>query len=91
MKDKPVSRVSFGNLSFIGNGSLWKEESSLTRLARTRGDEEKRHLKDATVFALTDIEKQYQYYVMINKKHDILFDTSDFNEMFCHIETLKNS
>ena len=77
--------------SQLSKDLFWFKERNLTNKANTKLKEDKKNINDATVYVIYNINSDFNYYILVNNNHDLLFDTADFDEMFFYIEHLKNS
>jgi len=75
----------------ISKDCFWFKDYDLTEHIHTKGEGDKRAFKDASVYVIHDIVKEYNYYLLVNNKHELLYDTTDFNGMLIYIEQLKSS
>lgn len=69
---------------------FWFKHQFLSNQVRTKSKEDKRSFRDVYVYTVHNIEKENRYYIMVNNKHELLFDTDDFNQMLTHIERIKS-
>lgn len=77
--------------SQISESLFWYKDKLLTITANTKLDGDKKKINDVTVYAIRNIVSEFNYYILVNDKHELLFDTTDFNEMYFYIDQLKNS
>lgn len=73
----------------LSNESFWFKNQELTNHIHTKEDGDKRIFKNASVYTIHNIVKESSYYILVSDRHELLFDTSDYDEMDIHIEKMK--
>lgn len=73
----------------ISKDSFWFKSQELTNHMHTKQEGDKRVFKNSSVYVIHNTENSSNYYILVNDKHEVLFDTSIAEEMAIHIEKIK--
>jgi len=73
----------------LSDDVFWFKEKILTNQIHTKEEGDKRVFKDSSVYVIYNIVNNSNYFILVNDKHELLFDTSSFDKMAIQIEKMK--